>query len=272
MITCNIVGGLGNQLFQIFTTIAYSIEHNHSCLFLNTFEVRGFTKRASYWHTFLKPLQVFTRNELPKTIVYKEPSYNYNPLPEPTGIVMLHGYFQSYKYFEKYMKTIKRVCKIEYQKAVVNTKINTDNTISMHFRLGDYKLLPEHYEILDYGYYKNSLDHIQSKTDCKMKVLYFCEVRDLSDVLPIIARLEAEFKYKFEQIPEYEDWEQMLIMSCCTHNIIANSTFSWWGAYLNTSPDKVVCYPDKWFGPKLTHDVSDLCPSDWNCIKTGLIV
>ena len=267
MITCNIMGGLGNQLFQIFTTIAYAVEHNQQCVFLNTFELPGFTKRPSYWRTFLKSLQSFTRNQLPQLTVYTEPSYNYAPLPAPNGGIMLNGYYQSYKYFEKYMKTIKKLCKIEYQKAMVNTKINTKNAISMHFRVGDYKLLPDHYEILGYDYYKNSLDHIQA--DKNMIVIYFCEETDLPDVLPIITRLEKESAYKFMQIPDFEDWEQMLIMSCCTHNIIANSTFSWWGAYLNNNPDKIVCYPDKWFGSKLTHDVSDLCPIDWICIKTA---
>jgi hypothetical protein len=58
-------------------------------------------------------------------------------------------------------------------------------------------------------------------------------------------------------------------MSCCDHNIIANSSYSWWAAYFNNNSNKIVCYPDKWFGPQLSnHDTKDLCPTTWNKIKS----
>ena len=63
--------------------------------------------------------------------------------------------------------------------------------------------------------------------------------------------------------PLLEDWEQMLLMSLCNYNIIANSTFSWWGAYLNTNICKIVCYPDKWFMPEANKDTNDLFLDDW---------
>jgi len=57
-------------------------------------------------------------------------------------------------------------------------------------------------------------------------------------------------------------------MSCCDHNIIANSTFSWWGAYFNNNKEKIVCYPDKWFGPKNANlNTKDLFPENWICVK-----
>ena len=56
-------------------------------------------------------------------------------------------------------------------------------------------------------------------------------------------------------------------MSICHHNIIANSTFSWWGAYFNSNPEKIVCYPSLWFGSYYPVDVKDLCPPSWNRIR-----
>ena len=84
-----------------------------------------------------------------------------------------------------------------------------------------------------------------------------------------IDRLEKEFpEYKFIRGEnKLEDWEQMLFMSCCHHNIIANSSFSWWAAYFNFWPDKIICYPSIWFGEIARNNTKDLCPPQWNRIS-----
>ena len=79
--------------------------------------------------------------------------------------------------------------------------------------------------------------------------------------------LEKKFKNMTftKAVDHSEDWEQLLMMSCCTHNIIANSSFSWWGAYFNSNPEKIVCRPSVWFGPAMPDkdNIQDLCPEEW---------
>jgi hypothetical protein len=65
------------------------------------------------------------------------------------------------------------------------------------------------------------------------------------------------------------DWQQMLLMSVCDHNIIANSTFSWWGAYLNANQTKIVCYPSLWFGYGVSHDTRDMFPETWKKVDVS---
>ena len=98
-----------------------------------------------------------------------------------------------------------------------------------------------------------------------VNVLYFCEDVDLAKVETMISELKTVFPtLKFCRAnPKLSDWEQMLLMSVCRNNIIANSTFSWWGAYLNQDQIKTVCYPTHWFGKGVNHDTSDMFPEDW---------
>jgi hypothetical protein len=107
-------------------------------------------------------------------------------------------------------------------------------------------------------------------------VLYFCEDVDIKDATENITYLRQEFpEFVFIRDDEFisgsgenklADWEQLLLMSCCHHNIIANSSFSWWGAYFNEWPDKIVCYPSVWFGSAIGHNTDDLCPPSWQRI------
>ena len=279
MNSCKLQGGLGNQLFQIFTTIAYSLEHSKPFFFLNihqlTTGINGETIRYTYWKTFLSALQPFLKRieDVPKLICIKERSFSYEKLYEnfeKTYGTLLVGYFQSPKYFDKYKNIICRMIKLDVKKMIVKTKANIDfvnnSHISMHFRLGDYKKYPLVYPILNKQYYTNSISYILDQVTNKPKqVLYFCEEGDLDDVTKIISGLQTLFPYlNFVRAnPLLEDWEQLLLMSLCQYNIIANSTFSWWGAYLNDNINKIVCYSDKWFKPETNKDISDLFPEDW---------
>lgn len=289
MLTCNLQGGLGNQLFQIFTTIAFSLKTNNSFFFQNKYQLtnekdalNGATVRYTYWDTFLSGLSVFVKdaNKLPNLeLIIKEKGFNYDPsillnlMNNQQKVKMLVGYFQSYKYFDIYKKAIFKLAKIEasqklvYNKSKEHYNLELDTSVSIHYRLGDYKKLQDYHPILENSYYIDALKSVVKRTQIK-HVIFFCEDDDLDEVLVNIYELEQIFpELVFVRGGQYlSDWEQMMLMSLCKNNIIANSTFSWWGAYFNTNPTKIVCYPEIWFGPKAGHDTSDLFPEDWTMI------
>ena len=277
MITCNIIGGLGNQLFQIFATISYALKYKQ--VFCFTYKTMT-GKRPMYWDNFLSTLKLFTNVRMMTNVqIVDEPLY-YSVVPNNQHNIMLTGYFQSNKYFKEYYETICRMIRLDAQKQKYINCLDFDNSISMHFRQGDYLLLPDHYKILTYDYYKKSLDYIlkerkreQAKESVEgnslIQVYYFGETADYEAVNIIIERLKEETE-KVCQSCEFievdstlEDWQQLLIMSCCQHNIIANSTFSWWGAYFNSNQEKIVCSPAEWFGPKIDIKMEELLPGDW---------
>lgn len=283
MNSCKLQGGLGNQLFQIFTTIAYSFEYSNPFFFLNNYQLgtglNGETIRYTYWETFLSGLKPFLKKleEVPKLMYIKEKSFKYEKLPENFEKkygVLLVGYFQSPKYFNKYKNIIYKLIKLDIKKLMIKAKSNinfeVNPHISMHFRLGDYKKYAHIYPILDKTYYSNALSYIlEQQTNKPKKVLYFCEDSDIEDVSRTIDSLKMCFPdlIFIRANPLLEDWEQLLLMSLCQYNIIANSTFSWWGAYLNDNPGKIVCYPEEWFKLETGNDISDLFPEDWTKIS-----
>lgn len=275
MLTCNLMGGLGNQLFQIFTTIAYAIRSKQAFYFYNieTLGAGSTTIRHTYWNTFLFSLQPFLKKEILPLQFIKEEAFHYNDvdsLIKGKSNICLHGYFQSYKYFDVFFLTLCKMLQIEKAKQKVIEK--TDYTpkmlqsiVSMHFRRGDYKKVEHMHPLLKADYYENALSQL-SLFEVE-KILYFCEEEDLEEVEEIVEQLKQIYVGKsliFKRAdPKLEDWEQMLLMSSCRFNIIANSTFSWWGAYLNMDREKVVLYPSIWFGPTIKHDVKDLFPPTW---------
>ena len=280
MITCNLMGGLGNQIFQIFATISYAIKSRNEFKFLNvsTLGSGSTTIRNTFWNSFFKRLQLFLIDNIPQPIhVIREKDFTFNELEISEMIerdCLIYGYFQSYKYFHEQFQLICRIIGLEKMKQdlIDKLKLNHEylnNCISMHFRIGDYKKIQAFHPLATYEYYRNSLNFIKNKSSEFYHILYFCEDNDIDDVTQTINRLESEFPdYKFIRGDNtLEDWEQMLFMSCCHHNIIANSSFSWWGAYFNSWSDKIICYPSVWFGEIANHNTKDLCPPDWNKIN-----
>jgi hypothetical protein len=319
-VSCVLQGGLGNQLFQIFTTIAYSIDNKILFNFSSKYDLYAgeSTIRHTYWKTFLTALTPFLKSSDPradlaalntsllesfsqsgykerKVLYIREKEFAYNSLPKPYGSntvdKCLYGYFQSAKYFHHHRETLFQMVQLSDIKAKVLEKYsqykyleNNNNTISMHFRLGDYKKLQGYHPVLPKEYYLNALLYVKKslsslklntnnsnlnnqESGSGLKILYFCEEKeeDLADVEKTIHYLQSHLNKNivFEKIDAtLEDWEQMIIMSLCSCNIIANSTFSWWGAYLN-SGNNIVCYPKTWFGNKTKHNIKDLFLDNW---------
>jgi hypothetical protein len=284
------MGGLGNQLFQIATTLAYAIRNRITPMFPFSETLTTGMERPTYWDSLLKHMRKFTVAENPQynnqtlfqLLKYHEPEFRYRLLPPQNHLEnrMLVGYFQSYLYFDDVKHKILDIMGINQQRAQIKqdyaellTYSPTNkfpDIISVHFRMGDYKTKQDYHPILPYEYYDRAFQTFSPAFLEKMRVLYFCEEEDREAADHIMERLQD--KYYLQEIERMDhtipDWKQMLIMSCCRINIIANSSFSWWAAYINDHPLKTVIYPSMWFGPKLQHmDASDMCPKNDDWIK-----
>jgi len=279
-----LMGGLGNQLFQLFTTIAYAMKTKRKFIFPYSEQLTVGTVRPTYWDDFLRSLFSFTNHPRNKNYAnyntntiyqfprYSEGGFRHSDIPDFDGKnILLYGYYQSYKYFENEKKTILSFIQLKNHQRLIREEfpdiLNNDvNVISMHFRLGDYKNIQDRHPLMTYEYYDKALEKIVEfrKNDIN-NVLYFCQEEDNEIVFLHISNLKVKYpRVEFIKVDDkIPDWKQMVIMSCCNDNIIANSTFSWWGAYFNENVDKVVCYPSNWFGVNLPHDVRDLFPSEW---------
>lgn len=315
MITIYLQGGLGNQLFQIFTLISCSLNFQIPFIFINQKQLgtgeNGATIRYTYWTDFLDNLKPFIKEiniNLNNFIIFRESQFNYDYLLNSFMLsntnnnenILLIGYFQSYLYFNKHKNQIINILKLNnkrnelIKKIILNSNtfynlpnneinnlniVNIQNSISLHFRLGDYKKYPTKHPVLPKEYYSNALEFILNKIQndninnnlFSKKVYYFCETNeeDLIIVNETINYLQNNYPLLiFEKVSNnLKDWEQMLFMSFMKYNIIANSTFSWWGSYLNQNKNKIITYPSLWFGSELNNDTSDLLPNDWNIIN-----
>lgn len=271
-ITAYLMGGLGNQLFQIFATIAASIKFNVPFVFEYSTVLTSGVWRPTYWDNMLARLKIYTTANVHNNAnirLFRENGFEYNTIHIQGPYTSLHGYFQSYKYFEEHYDTIANMIGLSRLKQTVKDKTNVlstnKGTVSLHFRLGDYKEKQGHHPVLPIKYYINALREVPSKS----RVIYFCEDGDIDTVkisVQVLAKIYDEMEFVKADVSE--DWEQLLLMSVCNHNIIANSSFSWWGAYMNDNPNKIVCYPSTWFGIMLSHhNTKDLCPKTWTKIN-----
>lgn len=292
MLTITVYGGLGNQLFQLFTLLAYHYRTKQDvALFRSLLSCNRPNKRGEmsvYWDTPLftafndlfKDDSIDCGNIIFTIIKWIEREYVSleQHLKDGHSNVFLQGCFQSYHYFEQEKQLIFQALKLDDIKRDVSLRYNHlykdySKIATIHFRIGDYSNLPQYHPILPIEYYANSLKHLfsqQNQQHTEWKVLYFYEPQNQHEVDMKVEMLKKDYP-EVEFIPidhSIEDWEQMILMSLCRCNIIANSTFSWWGAYFNTFEDKKVYYPSLWHGPYLNYiDTNMLFPESWTKIS-----
>lgn len=190
---------------------------------------------------------------------YADPSqFNYEPLPYFGRDTTLVGFFQSQLYFEAADKQIREMFKLDIQPEY-------KDYVSIHVRRGDYLQHPNSFPTITTDYIDEAIRYVSYRTeeDNKPKVLFFSD--DIEWCKSVYGKYD-----RTEFCEEKDEFKALSIMASCSHNIIANSSFSWWGAWLNPNPDKIVVSPSfyNWFGPGFTGSPpKDLIPYNWHQIK-----
>lgn len=239
------MGGLGNQLFQIATTTALALRNSDTACFDIDNHRIGLQGRnaSSYKENIYRKL---TKGALTNVNVFEQNGFHYSDIPYQENLKII-GYFQSEKYFKDFRNEILDLFEpsndiLHY----INEKygeIMKKKTCSLHVRHGDYLLFANNHPPLQVKYYQSAINKFESDT-------HFIVFSD------DISWCKTIFKGdNFTFIEGEDDYIDLYLMSLCDDNIIANSSFSWWGSWLNKNEDKKVIAPSKWFGKGY---------SDWN--------
>lgn len=227
-----LAGRLGNQLFQFAAAYAYSL-HNSQKLIVRACELTDHIQ-GDWLATKMVPMM---------DIRWHEKSFAYAPIPPGLNNVSLYGYFQSWKHFAD--------CEDAIRNAVMpETSIVTPNkATAVHVRRGDYLQKSHYHTNLPIDYYLMAMDLIPGPYAVFSDDPAWCKeaFKGRSDV---------------HVVDEPDAWETLYSMASCERHIIANSSLSWWGAWLSGSREVVA--PAQWFVPKELNDqTGDLCPEEW---------
>lgn len=243
---------LANNLFQF--SAAISLDSNVVICIPDKSELNKISK---YKDIFFKGYKII--NSVPDGIkTYDEPYFNFKKIEyiKNTDIV-LKGYFQSFKYINR-KKILRQFSVDKNSLEFINNKfpfIIENNYTSIHVRRGDYMKMMYNHPFCGLTYYKNAVQYIGENEK-------FIVVSD--DIKWCKEHL------KFKNIIFVENSSPVIdlfIQSLCQNNIISNSSFSWWGAFLNNNPKKKVIAPANWFGFKKKYNTSDLIPRNWKIIN-----
>ena len=270
-----IKGGLGNQMFSYAFTLALKHKFKFAlveidpldCLQVhNGFEIplvfQNFKHRRSnrYYNTIRKIYARYPTKNLFRKVTESGPGHFYLKFTKGVHSFSIYeGYWQTEEYFKNIHKIIKKTFVFNIEKLnsktteILNT-IQSTNSVSLHVRRGDYTYNEELNNMCTLDYYNNATHFMDTKFD---KLTYFVFSDDKIWIKENFKSLNFTLVDFNEKI---DNWQDMFLMSKCKHNIIANSTFSWWGAWLNENPDKIVIAPSKWFK---TFNYDDIIPETW---------
>lgn len=285
MIIAKIAGGLGNQIFQYAAGRSLAIANNcelkldlswfelfklHNGYELNRFAIKAEIASAKEVSQVVRCQSKWIK-ALRKKIGWSNKAhfveYGFSFRPEfmkLTQPVYIEGHWQSYKYFESIspiicteLQPINPLSDASLQIAEQITKVDA---VSIHVRRGDYvanKVINKVHGVIGVDYYMLAIQHIRKTIPSPHFYVFSDDLEWAINYLGL--KDEATFVSHNKEASSYED---MRLMSLCKHNIIANSSFSWWGAWLNHSKNKIVIYPKKWFNDP-SKNISDLTPVTW---------
>jgi len=193
----------------------------------------------------------------------KEPHYNYwTGFEDLRSNTYLDGYWQSERYFSECSREIRKIFKfktpLDFENNELMASIDSSNSVSLHVRRGDYvskKNLSIH-GVCSMDYYDRAISYISEKVK---KPVFFIFTDDYDWVSNNIS-LPTGAVYVKNNIG-VNSFRDMQLMSLCKHNILANSSFSWWAAWLNVNLDRIVVAPKKWFADG--RNVDDVTPKNW---------
>lgn len=265
MIYCKLKGGLGNMMFQVAATLSLAKDKDTSASFPNLDSHLLYLNSEKEYNPNLNYSEEYKNLNIFKFLNVLSPSdknTNYVLYPfhyenkniETNSII--EGFFQSEKYFinnkDYILKTFSIDDFIKQQLQDKYSSILNLNTTSMHIRRGDYLKLSNYHPCQTIEYYQKCVDYTKNYTE---KYLIFsddiewCKTKFLGN--------------RFIFIQEDRDYKELYLMSMCKNNIICNSSFSWWGAWLNQNDKKVVIAPKIWFGSSIKENDSDIIPESW---------
>lgn len=225
-------GRLANQLWQIAAVVG-TAKKNETNYFLPKWQYENYFNLKE---CFLE--------SLPKNPVYNEPHFHYAKIP-PEKNLDLSGYFQSNKYWIEYDSEIRNLLNPIYHFDM------EPGLCSIHVRRGDYINFQACHPLMSMNYYEKAME----ASGCR-KFLIF------SDDIDWCKNKFIGNNFEFSDIKD-PVIDLAMMAKMCESNIICNSSFSWWAAWLNNNPFKKVIAPNNWFGPALQHDTKDLFPTEW---------